>query len=192
MENTENKNNNVLVEEEFNLEKILSTVMAVPNVRVDRNKFLAETFSNNPEAISQIIEEGPIEFGIPKEELRKLSKNVILGETSKTALLSFLAGIPSGLALFATIPADVIQFYGVTLRLAQKLAYLYGTKDLWEDGKLDDENVKNSFIIYCGVMFGAAGAENVVRVLSSNFAKIALKKIPQRAYRDCIRHPGFP
>ena len=30
----------------------------------------------------------------------------------------------------ATIPADVLQFFGMALRLAQELSYLYGAKDL--------------------------------------------------------------
>ena len=90
-------------------------------------------------------------------------------------------GIPGGLAMAATIPADILQFYGMTLKLAQELTYLYGAQDLWKDGKVDEEMVRNQLILYCGVMFGVSGAAAGVRLLSTQVAKVALKKLPQKA-----------
>ena len=68
----------------------------------------------------------------------------------------------------ATIPADVMQFFGMALRLAQELSYLYGAHDLWQGGQVDDERVQNQLILYCGVMFGVSGAVSGVRVLCPN------------------------
>lgn len=76
----------------------------------------------------------------------------------------------------ATIPADILQFFGMSLRLAQELSYLYGAEDLWNGNELDDSKVKTNLIMYCGVMFGASGAVTGVRVLSTQIAKTALKK----------------
>lgn len=89
----------------------------------------------------------------------------------------------------ATIPADIIQFYGVALRLAQELAYLYGEEDLWKDHLLDKDRVTNQLMLYCGVMLGASGAAQTVRVLSSSLAKQALKKLPQKALTKTIYYP---
>ena len=89
----------------------------------------------------------------------------------------------------ATIPADILQFFGMSLRLAQELSYLYGADDLWENGKIDDEKVKNQLILYCGVMFGVSGAVSGVRVLSTQVAKTALKKIPQKALTKTFWYP---
>ena len=89
----------------------------------------------------------------------------------------------------ATIPADILQFFGMSLRLAQELSYLYGADDLWENGKVDDEKVKNQLILYCGVMFGVSGAVSGVRVLSTQVAKTALKKIPQKALTKTFWYP---
>ncbi len=50
--------------------------------------------------------------------------------------ISAAAGIPGGYAMIATIPADIIQYYGVALRFAQEMVYLYGGADIWEDGKI--------------------------------------------------------
>ena len=89
----------------------------------------------------------------------------------------------------ATIPADMLQFFGMSLRLAQELSYLYGADDLWKNGQVDDEKVKNQLILYCGVMFGVSGAVSGVRVLSTQVAKTALKKIPQKALTKTFWYP---
>ena len=89
----------------------------------------------------------------------------------------------------ATIPADILQFFGMALKLAQELSYLYGAQDLWVDGKIDDDKVKNQLILYCGVMFGVSGAVSGLRVLSTQLAKTALKKIPQKALTKTFWYP---
>ncbi len=89
----------------------------------------------------------------------------------------------------ATIPADVMQFFGMALKLAQELSYMYGAQDLWVDGKIDDERVKSQLIMYCGVMFGVSGAVSGVRVLSTQIAKTTLKKLPQKALTKTFWYP---
>ena len=89
----------------------------------------------------------------------------------------------------ATIPVDILQFFGMALKLAQELSYLYGAQDLWVDGKIDDDKVKNQLILYCGVMFGVSGAVSGVRVLSTQLSKTALKKIPQKALTKTFWYP---
>ena len=89
----------------------------------------------------------------------------------------------------ATIPADMLQFYGVALRMAQELAYLYGEADLWNGEFLDNDKVTNQLILYCGVMLGASGAAQAVRVMSSALAKQILKKLPQKALTKTFYYP---
>ena len=109
--------------------------------------------------------------------------------TSQSSAASFVAGIPGGLAMAATIPADVMQFFGMALRLAQELSYLYGAQDLWQGGQVDDERVQNQLLLYCGVMFGVSGAVSGVRVLSAQIAKTTLKKLPQKALTKTFWYP---
>ena len=182
----ENQNN---VEKEYALETIITKAVQIPMVKVDRKTFLAETFAKDAERIPEIIENGPIAAGYTREELAKISKKLILTRTSTSSIASFAAGIPGGLAMAATIPADVLQFFGMSLRLAQELSYLYGAQDLWKDGEIDDERVRNQLIIYCGVMFGASGAAAGVRVLANQLAKQALKKLPQMALTKTFWYP---
>ncbi|MBR4961329.1 MAG: SHOCT domain-containing protein, partial [Clostridia bacterium] len=96
---------------------------------------------------------------------------------------------PGGLAMAATIPADLLQFYGVALRVAQELVYLYGETDIWCDGTPDAEKVTNQLILYCGVMLGATGASQTVRLMSSALAKQALTKLPQKALTKTFYYP---
>lgn len=171
------------------LEEIICKAIQIPGVKVDRNKFLAEIFSSKVDLLENIINNGPIVVGITREEINNIANRLIMKRTSQSSIASFAAGIPGGLAMAATIPADILQFFGMSLRLAQELSYLYGADDLWENGKIDDEKVKNQLILYCGVMFGVSGAVSGVRVLSTQVAKTALKKIPQKALTKTFWYP---
>lgn len=171
------------------LEEIICKAIQIPGVKVDRNKFLAEIFSSKVDLLENIINNGPIRVGITREEINNIANRLIMKRTSQSSIASFAAGIPGGLAMAATIPADILQFFGMSLRLAQELSYLYGADDLWKNGKIDDEKVKNQLILYCGVMFGVSGAVSGVRVLSTQVAKTALKKIPQKALTKTFWYP---
>lgn len=174
---------------DFTLETVIVSAVQIPGVKVNRKQFLAETFAKSDFSIDQIVENNPIQVGVPQEELLKIANKLILTRTSQSSLASFVAGIPGGLAMAATIPADILQFFGMALRLAQELAYLYGAQDLWENGNIDDDRVKNQLILYCGVMFGASGAVSGVRVLTTQIAKTTLKRLPQKALTKTFWYP---
>lgn len=158
-------------------------------LKLIENNFLAEQFASKADNLEEILDIGPIEAGIKRENIILLSKKLILARTSQSSIASFVAGIPGGLAMAATIPADILQFFGMALRLAQELSYLYGAQDLWTDGKIDDDKIKNQLMLYCGVMFGVSGAVSGVRVLSTQLSKTALKKIPQQALTKTFWYP---
>ncbi|MCR5523035.1 MAG: SHOCT domain-containing protein [Clostridia bacterium] len=183
---SENNNSQVKI---LNPEDIISSSIKIPGVKVNRKSFLAEQFSQMGENIQEIIDKGPIEAGISKETLKSMADKLIFKRTSQSSIASFIAGIPGGFAMMATIPADVMQFFGMALRLAQELSYLYGASDLFVDGEIDDDKVKSQFIMYCGVMFGVSGAVTGVRVLTTQIAKTAGKKIPQKALTKTIWYP---
>lgn len=173
----------------ISLEDIITTSIKIPGVKVNRDKFLAEQFAGTGTNVQDIINLGPIEAGIAREDISNTANKLIIKRTSQSSVASFVAGIPGGLAMAATIPADVMQFFGMALRLAQELSYLYGGGDLWVDGQIDDEKVKSQLIMYCGVMFGVSGAVSGVRVLSTQIAKTTLKKLPQKALTKTFWYP---
>lgn len=118
-----------------------------------------------------------------------MAKSLIQKRVVASSAASFVAGLPGGPAMAATIPTDMLQFYAVVLRLAQEIAYLYGEPDLWSNNILDKERVTNQLILYCGVMFGATGAAQTVRVLSSSISKQVMKKLPQKALTKTFYYP---
>lgn len=172
------------------LESVISTAIQVPGVKVNRELFLREQFKGLPrERMEEIIDLGPVAAGVDRSQLRKMSKKIINERTIISTGASFAAGLPGGLAMAATIPADMLQFYGVALRMAQEIAYLYGEADLWNGEFLDNDKVTNQLILYCGVMLGASGAAQAVRVMSSALAKQLLKKLPQKALTKTFYYP---
>ena len=177
------------LEKQVILEEVVKKAVQIPGVKVNREQFLAEQFATKADNLDEILDKGPIGAGIKRKDINALAKKLILTRTSQSSIASFVAGIPGGLAMAATIPADILQFFGVALRLAQELSYLYGAKDLWSEGKIDDEKIRNQLILYCGVMFGVSGAVSGVRVLSTQLSKTALKKIPQKALTKTFWYP---
>lgn len=185
----ENTNSTKQLSNNISLEDIITTSIKIPGVKVNRDKFLAEHFAGTGANVQDIINLGPIDVGISREDISNTANKLIIKRTSQSSVASFVAGIPGGLAMAATIPADVMQFFGMALRLAQELSYLYGGGDLWVDGQIDDEKVKSQLIMYCGVMFGVSGAVSGVRVLSTQIAKTTLKKLPQKALTKTFWYP---
>lgn len=180
----------VMEKKSFDLANVIETAIQVPGVKVHREVFLRERFKNkSPEELNQIIELGPVDAKCSRKELRKMADRIVSERTMFSTGASFVAGLPGGFAMAASIPADLIQFYAVSLRLAQELAYLYGEQDLWHGEKPDSEKVTNQLILYCGVMLGASGASQMVRVVSSSLAKQALKKLPQQALTKTFYYP---
>ena len=184
------ENNKRVSKAGFSLVDIVSTAIRIPGVKVNRESFLREQFKDlPPEHIQLIVAKGPVEANCSRSELRKIAKNLVKKKTLISSSASFIAGIPGGLAMAATIPADMLQFYGAALGLAQELAYIYGEGDLWSGDLPDTEKVTNQLILYCGVMLGASGAAQTIRVLSSSLAKQALKKLPQKALTKTFYYP---
>lgn len=174
---------------EVTLEGVITTSIKMPGVKVNRDKFLAETFATESVAIQDVLDLGPVQAGVSRDKLSLIANKLILKRTSQSSAASFVAGIPGGLAMAATIPADVMQFFGMALRLAQELSYLYGADDLWENGTVNEDKIQSQLILYCGVMFGVSGAVSGVRVLSTQIAKTTLKKLPQKALTKTFWYP---
>lgn len=182
MENAEQKG--------LSLENVIATAIQIPGVKVNRELFLRERFQKESrEVVDQIVDVGPVRAGISQGTLKHMATKLINERTLFSTGASFAAGLPGGFAMAATIPADIIQFYAVALRMAQELAYLYGEADLWNGDVLENDKVTNQLILYCGVMLGASGAAQAVRLMSSALAKQAMKKLPQMALTKTFYYP---
>lgn len=175
-------------EREFNFENLLAAAIKIPGVKVDRDKFLTECFKNSDD-IDAILRLGPVVNGCDREVLSKLANDLVLKRTVESSAMSFAAGMPGGLALGAAVPADVLQYFAVALRLAQELSYLYGAKNLWNDGEVDTELVSEQLVLYCGAMFGADGAAGAARLMASRLAADMSKRIPKQVLTNSFWYP---
>lgn len=169
---------------------VIGMVIQIPGVKVSRTDFLKEQFKDaSPELMESIVNDGPVKAGCSRKELYKIAGRIVYKKTVISTGASFLAGMPGGFAMAATIPADMAQFYGVALGLAQEIAYLYGAEDLWSGDVLDEEKVTNQLILYCGVMMGAGGAAQAVKVMSSRLAQQIINRLPQQALTKTVYYP---
>lgn len=124
-----------------------------------------------------------------KKELDRAAQKCINQAVMQSSAISFATGIPGGLAMAATIPADIAQFYGYSLKLAQEISYIYGYHDLWNNQDELTEEAKNTLILYLGIMLGVTSAGSVVRILSKRLSIQAVKKIPQKALMKTFYYP---
>ena len=171
---------------------LIETVIKLPYVKVDRNTFLTSYLTKNltDEEKIKLITEGPTSI-FNKRELDSFANKRINEISLKSAGTSALTGLPGGLALAASIPADLVQFFAFSCKLAQEIAYIYGYDDLWEDGKLTEES-RNKIIIFLGTMFGVNAAGSLLRIsskpLSANVAKkIAAQPLTKTAWYPIIK-----
>ena len=138
--------------------------------------------------MDDILDKGPFSAGVPKENIERKAKAAINFEVTKATAISFAAGLPGGLAIPITIPADLTQFMGHSLRTVQKLAYLSGMPGFSSvDDMTDDE--ANMVLIYIGVMFGEANAVVALHQIAKHLAGIALKRIPKIALTKVVGYP---
>lgn len=168
--------------------KVVNESLKLPLVKVNRSEFLVKAFGEKVKNINQLIEKGPQTF-LSKEKLDQVADSRIHSIVAQSSTLSFATGLPGGLAMAATIPADITQFYGYSLKLAQEISYIYGYKDIWnQQGELTGE-AKETLILYLGIMLGVTTAGSAVRILSGKLSTQALTKIPQKALTKTIYYP---
>lgn len=178
---------------EIGIDDIIILAVKTPGVHIPRASFLQkELFKNHPQdVIDAAIATTPAQAGIPSDEIDKIADEVIAIERTYVSGISVALGAPGGWAMAATIPADIVQYYGYTLRATQKLLYLYGFPeiDLDENGiHLDSETI-NTIILCLGVMNGVAGANNAIKAMAKALANGVEKKLLNMALTKGTFYP---
>ncbi len=163
-------------------EDVISQAMKVPGIKIDRAKFLRKELSGKyPEEIVEFaIANNPAAAGITKEEILPFAKAVINYETNKTTAISFAAGIPGGLAMLGSIPADILQYFGFMLRVLQELAYLYGFSEFELNENEIPVDTMNELLIFLGAMMGVHEANAGIKVLGDAVAQNIAKRLAKK------------
>lgn len=143
------------------------------------------------EVLEKAIETTPAQAGISLAEVDVIADNVIQFERNCVTGISAALGAPGGAAMAATIPADIIQYYGYMLRTAQKLMYLYGFPEIEIDEKTQifDSETLNMLTVCLGVMYGVAGANNAIKAIAKALASGVEKKLINKALTKGTIYP---
>ena len=172
---------------------LLKKLVRLRVVRISRERFLRRELRKlhlSDAQIEHAIASDPVSAGISCKLLDKLADDAISFETKKSTAFSFAAGIPGALALLGTTSIDLTQYYVHSLRIMQKLAYLYGWKEFLTDlDDVDDETIAQMGLFF-GVMLGVAGAAESLR----DFARVIVapaieKRIARKALMKTTWYP---
>lgn len=169
---------------QIDIEDVILMAFKVPGVSINRENFLRkELLTKYPqETIDQAVMATPMRANIIQEDIEKIADAIIQNERLKVSGISAALGTPGGAAMVATIPADIAQYYGCMLRVAQKLLYLYGFPQIEykENEQTFDTETMNQIILCMGVMFGVANAKNgllaIAKALGTGVEKQLVKK----------------
>lgn len=178
----------------IDIEDIIILGLSAPGVRIDRAAFLRKELQGKfpPEIIEEAVAADPLRAGIPTEVIDAVADEVIRYERGCVSGISAALGLPGGVAMAATVPADIIQYYGCLLRATQKLMYLYGfpSIDLEEgDARGYDAETLNILIVCMGVMYGVAGANKALKAVAKALALGVEKQLLRRALTKGAVYP---
>lgn len=178
---------------QIDIQDVIILAVKIPGVHISRSSFLKKELSPYfpPEAVEKAIASTPAQAGIPSDKVDEIANEVIKFERNCVSGISAALGVPGGWAMAATIPADISQYYGYTLRAAQKLLYLYGFPELEtdEEGIALDSKTMNQLILCLGIMNGVAGANNAIKGMAKALAVGVEKKLMQAALTKGTFYP---
>lgn len=177
----------------IDIEDIIILGLKTPGVKIDRSKFLRNEFKihYDEETVNKAIETTPHYASIPIEDINKIADAVIQHERYFVSGISAALGAPGGVTMMATIPADIIQYYGYTLRAAQELMYLYGFPEIVSadnEAQIDTPTM-NTLIVAMGVMFGVAGANNAIKAMAKALGMGVEKQLMKKALTKGAIYP---
>ena len=134
--------------------------------------------------VEAAVRSTPALAGIPAEEIDQIADACIRSERRRVSGIAAALGAPGSTAMIVTMPADIIQYYGFTLRAVQKLLYLYGFPDIdsGDDKGLQlDEQTLNTIVLCLGTMYGVAGANNAIKAIAGGLANGVSRKLMNTA-----------
>lgn len=177
----------------IDIEDIIVLGLKTPGIKINRSDFLLKEFEKHYDKsiIATAIEHTPTTAGIDIENLNRIADDVIKFEQRCVTSISVGLGIPGGVAMAATISADIVQYYGYMLRTAQKLMYLYGFPEINidENGQNFDSETLNILILCLGAMYGVVGANHALKAMAKALAVGVEKKLMRTALTKGTIYP---
>ena len=157
-------------------ERLLAALEAAASTKgifIESNTYLRRVLGKYcPQAdIEAAVQLSPAQAGIAPEVIDKIALAEIRTEALRSSGLSFLAGMPGGLAMAATIPLDLTQYFVHVLRIEQKLAYLYGWHSFLDDDPDQEDDPQYHLALIIGFASGIGDVGNTVAKVGFNAAR---------------------
>ncbi len=166
--------------------------MKVPGVQIDRESFLRGALLRQGVAGDQVeesLDATPLSVGISRETVDGAVSDAISYESRQTTVISAAAGLPGGLALLGTVPADMAQYFAHIIRVAQKVAYLYGWDSFVDESGAFSEEAKEVLVLFFGVMSGVQAAVMAINEIVQQAEKTVAKRIAAQALTKTMVYP---
>ncbi|MDR2494693.1 MAG: hypothetical protein LBD24_05655 [Spirochaetaceae bacterium] len=164
---------------------VLGAALQIPGARVNRAEFLVKEFGKycNQATIEKVFTKGTAAAGVEVALMDKVADDTINFHAGITTSLSFATGIPGGLVMLATVPADIAQYYYHVIVVAQKLAYTYGFLEM----PLVDDNFKSLITLLLGVMADIEDANvTVTELYASQVSKEVAAMAAGKAFNKTV------
>ena len=178
---------------QVDIEDVIIMGLKMPGICINRSDFLRNEFAKDfsQDTIEDAIEFNPAHAGIMPDQIEKYAEEVIKYERNCVSGISAALSAPGGIAMAATIPVDIVQYYGYMLRVTQKLLYLYGFPeiDLTEKGKKFDTETLNILTLCLGVMYGVAGANSALKTVAKALGTGVQKQLMKKALSKGTVYP---
>jgi len=163
-------------------ERVLTTLLKMPGIKVEREHYLRSALQHYcaPPIIERAIATSPVEV-LGVEGVERLAQSCIRTHTLQVTAISTATGLPGGWAQAAALPADTLQYLYHVCKVSQKLAYLYGFPDLCDtQGNLTPQ-ATNVLTVFTGVMMGISVATAALKELCEHITLQAFKRLPTLA-----------
>lgn len=151
--------------------RFLRGILRIPGAKVNREEFLRTSFNKAPVYITdRIVELGPQAVMTPESIARK-AQSIIRNHTLTASAISAASGIPGGLGMLATIPADLANYYYHVVNVGQKLGYLYGWPDMLDEDENLTEQGEIALTAFIAVMNKMTMAQELIKLVAEETAK---------------------
>lgn len=164
IKDTSNKVNDSF--DNVNVENALHLALKAPGAVVNREAFLKEQFEKDfsEEIIAMAIEKSPAFALIPQEKIDEAAKNSVDFESEQVTWISASTSVLGGSVIAAGI--DLVQYFIGILRIEQKLAYLYGFKEMNLKTAEVDKEAMRQLMVLMGIMFDVKGADEELQKMT--------------------------
>ena len=135
------------------------------------------------------VEKKSVSDLVTLEQMDDAAKKYITNNVTQSSAAAFVLGLPGGLAMAATIPADIMQNFAFSLRLSQQLAYIYGFENLFAENNEMNEKTQHTLIAFLGIMFPATGSGSVLRAIAPNIGKFAARQLMKKPLSKTVWYP---